>query len=1130
MDAKDKKEEQLNHYDAFISYRHVELDSFVAEKLHKMLERYHIPAKIRKQTGKERINRVFRDREELPLSADLGENINIALQNSDFLIVLCSPEALESRWVQSEIELFLKYHSLEQVLAVLVRGEPEEAFPEKLCYKEEKARLNTGEEAIVRIPVEPLAADVRGKSKKEIKKKLKDEFLRLVAPMISCTYDELRQRRQEYRFKQLAAVSVLVIAVLSGFLGLSAVSYRQYRNAQKNQAKYMAEVSDQLLSDGNRAEALESVLSVQPKGDQTKPVVPEQIYALNNALYSYRYTNHFTFEKSAYCEMDGQTAEAEDNTNTEQKLSPGGAYYLCLDDDGTAYVLDGETGSCQWKIRPEDLDQKAASYDEFCWSSPIDDQKAYLLSETGLFIVDTTKKMLEKTIDLPQNIDGYKLKCDANNHYVAIAYEKTVLIYSLKNEKWIKNAGLGKLTDADNDVSQIVLPEDGSTVAVACYNSSESDKGGVYIFNIKKETFKTLSKTGAKSIGYAGKNKLIALLDDGNKYVVSCYDLKTGEKSWEANNLTQKPRNYGKISGIYSCQLYIQEMYDVVDTEKQYTYKLKNRNLTAAAVYLGQYLYCFDPENGKILRTQDYPGDIINLCKADEKTLMVFLASGEIYAHRIGWESDSSGTDKYTYLDTNNYSYENYDVLHKVGDVGTDINFAAYNAEKQTVIQAEKETHSILFSPLNEDEDMKDLPITGTNISVRYFTTNSGSFRCIIYKQTDDSSYSYGIKVYKTGSSEVIYQAEMEKEWFFVDGSVKMGDRNGKPVLCFVTEKYADNNGSVSTKNRYQFTVVSLEEGKVLGQSDIGNGDNWKFDEMLYLDSMDKILIESRSEGYYTVDIAENKWKSPAGNEIGEDFYSAQLFVIDEETIGITGGKMVWNDETSDVDDYEELSLWHMEEDEWICKKTYQLNSEGESSLRENSVAVGQKEKMAAVCYSGGVQIINLETGRILRDISADKDNNAQIGFLNDDKELVMFSPEKRQFYIWNIKSGELLVQEQVDMASNTEDGELIVDDNGKYFAIKKEQGSVLDIATWEVEREKDDNKNLMIYFIEEEGSVCHYADVPYGYASFEAGEILSIPDNYSGICRYTSMYSFEELYKKAEQVLGERNVKSYEN
>ena len=45
------------HYDAFISYRHSDLDMFVAKKIHKGLETFKVPHQVAKKGGKKKINR-----------------------------------------------------------------------------------------------------------------------------------------------------------------------------------------------------------------------------------------------------------------------------------------------------------------------------------------------------------------------------------------------------------------------------------------------------------------------------------------------------------------------------------------------------------------------------------------------------------------------------------------------------------------------------------------------------------------------------------------------------------------------------------------------------------------------------------------------------------------------------------------------------------------------------------------------------------------------------------------------------------------------------------------------------------------------------------------------------------------
>ena len=103
-------EEKEYKYDAFISYRHCELDKFVAEKLHHILETYKLPKNVKKKLNiKNRpIKRVFRDQDELPLTSNLEDPIIDALNNSKYLIVICSPRLKDSLWCKKEIETFKK--------------------------------------------------------------------------------------------------------------------------------------------------------------------------------------------------------------------------------------------------------------------------------------------------------------------------------------------------------------------------------------------------------------------------------------------------------------------------------------------------------------------------------------------------------------------------------------------------------------------------------------------------------------------------------------------------------------------------------------------------------------------------------------------------------------------------------------------------------------------------------------------------------------------------------------------------------------------------------------------------------------------------------------------------------------
>jgi len=220
---------EQQRYCAFISYRHQSPDDVIAKALHTAIETYGVPANIRAKTGKKRLGRVFRDKEELPLSANLGDDIQAALDESEWFIAICSPRYLESQWCLRELEYFLEKKGRDRVLAVLVEGEPESSFPEALRF----AVDGDGN----REEVEPLAANLRGS---DWRKKLKDEKLRLLAPMLGVTFDELKQRERQRFLRRTAIVSAAVLAAAAGlgiFLSVSHARTEKLRQQAEEQAQ-----------------------------------------------------------------------------------------------------------------------------------------------------------------------------------------------------------------------------------------------------------------------------------------------------------------------------------------------------------------------------------------------------------------------------------------------------------------------------------------------------------------------------------------------------------------------------------------------------------------------------------------------------------------------------------------------------------------------------------------------------------------------------------------------------------------------------------------------------------------------------------------------------------------------------
>lgn len=292
------------HYNAFISYRHHPDDIRVAEQIHKGLEHYRIPKAIKKKGGGKM--RLFRDKEELPITSNLTDDITKALENSDFLIVICSTHTKESIWVQREIETYLKTHDYSRVLTVLVDGEnPYDILPEILCNREEIDPV-TGEKNL--IPIEPLSCDWRvGK-----RKAYREELPRLAAALLGCGYDELRQRERQYRTRRLVSVCSLAMTAILGFMGyvlynsmqiqkmndqltvandqLTDANIRIRENLDEaliNQSQYLASASTQQLEAGDRMTAMALALAALPEGDE-RPYVTEAERALGEAIGIYQ--------------------------------------------------------------------------------------------------------------------------------------------------------------------------------------------------------------------------------------------------------------------------------------------------------------------------------------------------------------------------------------------------------------------------------------------------------------------------------------------------------------------------------------------------------------------------------------------------------------------------------------------------------------------------------------------------------------------------------------------------------------------------------------------------------------------------------------------------------------------------
>ena len=220
-------------YAAFISYNH--RDRKVAGWLHRALETYRVPQRLRGQDSAVgpldgRLPPIFQDREELAASSDLAASVREALEQAASLIVICSPNGARSHWVNEEIRAFAALGRRNRIQCLIADGIPNAsrtpgADPDQECLP--PALFEDGGQ-------EPLASDIRpGQDSRSAAK------IKLIAGIIGLPYDELRQREQARRQRQLAIVAVASIIgfVIMSALALSALISRREAISQRDLAR-----------------------------------------------------------------------------------------------------------------------------------------------------------------------------------------------------------------------------------------------------------------------------------------------------------------------------------------------------------------------------------------------------------------------------------------------------------------------------------------------------------------------------------------------------------------------------------------------------------------------------------------------------------------------------------------------------------------------------------------------------------------------------------------------------------------------------------------------------------------------------------------------------------------------------
>jgi len=210
----------------FISYRHT--DAKAARRLQSLLERYNLPTKIREQLecryGRQSEVRqsedlppkkfkVFRDTDELT-GGILNEELQKKLDESKFLVVICSPASAQSKYVGDEIAYFRSKGRERQIIPFIIDGAP---HSEQECFH---PQLTLG-------GLELLGIDVQAEEGLNRQLRFHKAFIRLVAYMLGLDFGVLWCRRRRRLIRQVVSVFLLAFAVVGSVTHFAIKAHRE---------------------------------------------------------------------------------------------------------------------------------------------------------------------------------------------------------------------------------------------------------------------------------------------------------------------------------------------------------------------------------------------------------------------------------------------------------------------------------------------------------------------------------------------------------------------------------------------------------------------------------------------------------------------------------------------------------------------------------------------------------------------------------------------------------------------------------------------------------------------------------------------------------------------------------------
>lgn len=541
-------------YIAFISYRHTQRDAAIAKEVHTLIENYVVPKALRKNGS--RLGIVFRDEEELPVSSDLTESIQRALDVSRYLIVICSPQAKQSPWVAREIEYFLRNHSVNDVFVVLADGEPADVFPYALTHVGDASSGEFQE-------VEPLALDARADTIPEARRRLRRHIRKLYAAMLGCPYDHLVQREKARRAKRITALALLIVLLVGCFAAVLALMDR--RLTQKNDE--LAEAAQAALFRETEMRAAEAADALEAGEMQAAIEGAAAALCPQDSVMVY----HASAERTLFSALDvfgsGESGTLLTKTAIEHNApvemmacSADGNRVFLIDSYGAVCCYDAASGTAIWSAKPQETSSFSISSAPQLW---YDAERGSLVCyyDSALTCLNAADGMVQWWLETPgrmaqglifddngQTCAFIEEKYVASDDWAALQYEYNLVCISAATGQVLNRIPLFGVEDAERVyfptmVSDGTFAGEGRFVGTAFLVKDGVCKSVIYaadlarnsVMRIENETYAQESdRRDYLRIFAAGDDRVLVLsVCDGLQ--IRCFDVAQETLLWESH-------------------------------------------------------------------------------------------------------------------------------------------------------------------------------------------------------------------------------------------------------------------------------------------------------------------------------------------------------------------------------------------------------------------------------------------------------------------------------------------------------------------------------------------------------------------------------------------------------------------